>query len=629
MKIPLGISSGPMADSVETIVTPPLLKRIQRDPTALYRVVIQLDPKAAYGAASRRVQSMVKDLLQNASRTEQHILNLGDEHNPNIYARLQGESIETLVKMDRPSPDAQEAVISAIQLDLDDGRYFNPDNLIRSVISVPLLRALEGDEDGTYDVQIEVNSNCADGRLKARSRMLTLIDKAIHEAAKAAESAEPSADTSSPPSPQFVSKWKTDLSEQYVYATLSGGAIQILVGLDEKEHSDRASQPTDDKAKKDWHTIYHIWPDFKLRSQIWRSVVTVKADACRRSFATTGQGIVWAILDSGILGTHKHFEKHANLIPPSGLAHMDFTGADLVEVPPDQLTDDYGHGTHVAGIIAGELDAKCRAVCLSKERDPSGKISFKGEVVSSPVLGVAPQCKLLSFKVLDRNGEGNVSTVLAAVQKIQQLNAFGRNIIIHGVNMSLGYDFDPEWFACGQSPICLEVDRLVRSGVAVVIAAGNTGKGFALTINDPGNAELAVTVGATHRDMPHRYGVSYFSSKGPTADGRAKPDLLAPGERIISCGAGPDLITFLKMAGGPLPAEQGKEDAYYLERSGTSMAAPHVSGIIAGILSTRTEFVGLPEDLKDLLIKNAIDLGRERNFQGGGLVDMMKTIQAM
>ena len=194
--------------------------------------------------------------------------------------------------------------------------------------------------------------------------------------------------------------------------------------------------------------------------------------------------------------------------------------------------------------------------------------------------------------------------------------------------MSLGYDFNPEWFACGQSPVCVEVDRLVRSGVAVVIAAGNTGKGFALTINDPGNAELAITVGATHRDMPHTYGVSYFSSKGPTGDGRLKPDLLAPGERIISCAAGPDLNTFRSKA-GPLPADIGAKPGFYLERSGTSQAAPHVSGVIAGILSTRGEFVGQPEEIKDLLVKNATDLGRDRNFQGGGLVDMMRTIQAI
>jgi len=337
---------------------------------------------------------------------------------------------------------------------------------------------------------------------------------------------------------------------------------------------------------------------------------------------------VWAVFDSGIDGSHPHFERHSNLMLPSGLAHMDFTGPDPVEVLPKDLIDDYGHGTHVAGIIAGELDTeKYQAISLYREKDQNGKISYKGQPVEVSVVGVAPECTLLSYKVLDKRGEGDVSTVIAAIQKIQELNGYGRHLMIHGVNMSLGYDFDPEWFACGQSPVCVEVDRLVRSGIAVVIAAGNTGKGFALTINDPGNAELALTVGATHRDMPHRYGVSYFSSKGPTGDGRSKPDVLAPGERIISCGAGPDLQTF-KTKAGAMPTSS-KAQAYYLERSGTSMAAPHVSGIIAGILSTRGEFVGLPEEMKSYLIKNATDLGRERNFQGGGLVDMMRTIQAM
>src|SRR5436309_6374962 len=105
---------------------------------------------------------------------------------------------------------------------------------------------------------------------------------------------------------------------------------------------------------------------------------------------------------------------------------------------------------------------------------------------------------------------------------------------VHGGNPSVGYEFDAEMFACGQSPLCVEVNRLVKSGVVVVVAAGNTGYGFVrsadrvdavaaglpLSINDPGNAELAITVGSTHRYMPHTYGVSYFSSKGPTGDGR-------------------------------------------------------------------------------------------------------------
>ena len=176
------------------------------------------------------------------------------------------------------------------------------------------------------------------------------------------------------------------------------------------------------------------------------------------------------------------------------------------------------------------------------------------------------------------------------------------------MNLSVGYDFDPEWFACGQSPLCVEVDRLVRSGVVVVVAAGNTGYGYAntaiaqasaaapLTINDPGNAELAITVGSTHRDMPHIYGVSYFSSKGPTGDGRLKPDSSRPGEKIISCAPRK------RRRDGRAAAAAARRDATYIEDSGTSMAAPHVSGVVAAFLSIRREFIGQPEEVKQIFL---------------------------
>ncbi len=610
------------------LIVDSLKSRIENDPNALQRVMIELDdrpPSMSYIAASRLVRKKIKELISSSNRTEQAILSEGDADHPYVSARLQGATITQLV-----DAFADEQLISRVRPDVDDGGYFNPDNLIRTVISVPMLAKIEADPSVAHDVQIEINLNCEDGRTEANKRLKSLIEEAISSAATASAH-ESEGDF------EGIYEWKSDLSDQYMYARLSGYAVRALVKLDDEAHQflesrrkqeENADQPA--RKNRDWHTIYHIWPDFRLRAQIWRSTATVKADAARRSFSTTGRGIVWAIFDSGIDGTHAHFQKHANLVLPSGLTHMDFT--TLKQATPltqAQLTDDYGHGTHVAGIIGGELDDTAyRAVSLSRQRNQDGRITFTEEVVSSPVMGVSPQCKLLSYKVLDQMGEGSVSTVIAAIQWVQQLNGYGRNIVIHGVNMSLGYNFDPEWFACGQSPICVEVDRLVRSGVAVVIAAGNTGKGFALTINDPGNAELPLTVGATHRDMPHRYGVSYFSSKGPTADGRAKPDLLAPGERIISCGAGPDVAKYQSLATRIQP-DPNRKDAYYLERSGTSMAAPHVSGIIAGILSTRGEFIGLPEDIKDYLVKNAIDLGRERSFQGGGLVDMMKTIQAM
>ena len=214
-----------------------------------------------------------------------------------------------------------------------------------------------------------------------------------------------------------------------------------------------------------------------------------------------------------------------------------------------------------------------------------------------------------------------------------------------GVNLSIGYDFDAEMFACGQSPLCVEGNRLVQTGVVVVTAAGNTGYatiatssrqanvGLANSINDPGNAESAITVGSTHRDSPHTFGISYFSSKGPTGDGRPKPDLVAPGERIISCAAGTNKTAALDdLAPGEQadhPTIEINEHACYTEESGTSMAAPHVSGAIAAFLSIRREFIGQPTAVKRIFLDSAMPLGRERYFEGHGLVDVMKAIQSV
>jgi subtilisin family serine protease len=169
--------------------------------------------------------------------------------------------------------------------------------------------------------------------------------------------------------------------------------------------------------------------------------------------------------------------------------------------------------------------------------------------------------------------------------------------------------------------------------VVVVVAAGNTGYGtlasaqretsvtLSNTINDPGNSNFAITVGATHRDAPHTYGVSFFSSKGPTGDGRMKPDLVAPGERITSCAAG----KYLASNGGEIP----DSPPAYIDDSGTSMAAPHVSGAIAAFLSIRREFILQPEAVKKIFMDSATSLGRERYFEGSGLVDLMRAIQSV
>jgi len=414
---------------------------------------------------------------------------------------------------------------------------------------------------------------------------------------------------------------------QYVFATLTREAIKELVRRD--------GGP---KRKREDRAIHHVWPDFDLKPLIDKSISTVKGDAAHNAFGALGSEIVWAVVDSGIDRSHPHFDKHKNLELSPPLRHRDFTAAG-----GDPLQDAFGHGTHVAGIIAGEIGPREAIIrATTRYRDESDRPKEIEREVKS-ISGMAPRCKLLSLKVLDADGRGNgtgrASSIMSAIQYIQRLNGYGKRLLVHGVNLSVGYDFEPEWFACGQSPLCVEVDRLVRSGVVVVVAAGNSGYGFVrseqqgdvsagldLTINDPGNSDLAITVGSTHRDMPHTYGVSYFSSKGPTGDGRMKPDLLAPGEKIVSCAS-----SQMRRHRGELHrGKKGKKPvAFYREDSGTSMAAPHVSGLIAAFLSIRREFVKQPEEVKRIFLSTATDLNRAPYFQGRGLVDAMRAIQSV
>ncbi|MEL7060305.1 MAG: S8 family peptidase [Acidobacteriota bacterium] len=447
---------------------------------------------------------------------------------------------------------------------------------------------------------------------------------------------------------------KTELTQQYLFVCLTPEELEELVRRDCQPPNDKGSDQTvDEKDRRQpsrpagvpslLGAIYKIWPDFPVRPTVLRSAATVKCDAARISFSASGRGIVWAVVDSGIEGTHLHFVRHSNVRSGDGsadLTHRDFT-ASGDDSAAGALRDDYGHGTHVAGIIAGEYDASWEADAVEAAgpvhyvqslRAEGGQTTEQAHVVDR-IAGMAPECRLVSLKVLDANGNGSTSNVIAALAWVQQVNRYGRDLKIHGVNLSLGYEFEPEWFACGQSPMCVEVDQLVKSGVVVVAAAGNTGFGrvstrlagirsasLGATINDPGNAERAITVGSTHRDMPHVYGVSYFSSKGPTGDGRSKPDLIAPGEKIVSCAAGRRRQALER---------DGDRRVLYREDSGTSMASPHVSGAIAAFLSIRREFVGQPDRVKQIFLESATSLGRDRYYEGHGLLDLMRAIQSV
>jgi subtilisin family serine protease len=262
------------------------------------------------------------------------------------------------------------------------------------------------------------------------------------------------------------------------------------------------------------------------------------------------------------------------------------------------------HGTHVAGILAANWPDAPAMTPLQE-----------------PLYGVCPDLEIYDLRVLPDNpaDKADEFTIIAALQFIRYLNANKSLMLIHGVNLSLSVPHDVANYACGRTPVCEECERVVSSGVVVVTAAGN--RGFDrreqepaaygdyryISITDPGNADGVITVGSTHRMLPHNYGVSYFSSRGPTGDGRTKPDLVAPGERIDSCAL----------------------NDYFETMDGTSMAAPHVSGAAALLLSRHRELIGQPRRVKEILCKTATDLGRERRFQGAGMVDVLRALQSI
>ena len=520
-------------------------------------------------------------------------------------------------------------------------------------------------------VIIEFNVEFPDGVRQARELFFRMINADIREpmAGAAVYGLEGVFELEADETVNIPDSRETD---RYAFATLAPETLAILAGL--------KASTRDRPALK---LIYKVWRDPPLKAFVYESRRTIKADAAAMAFGANGEGIVWAVMDTGIDASHPHWRKYDNLTLPDGLRHRDFTTPYEVgqedQSSAAALTDPDGHGTHVAGIIAGECavgdalsasaspkvpdpadvlaaaDAvasgrargadRVRIVSVPTEPDSiqalsvirkvrgeTGKTELQQTDGPRQISGVAPKCKLVSLKVLKTAKEGLTSSLIIALSHVRRINNAeddGRKLKIHGVNLSLGYPFEAEWYAAGHTPLCAEVDRLVRSGVMVVVAAGNAGYGsvatrsggaapaaLPCTIADPGNAERALTVGSTHRDMPMTYGVSYFSAKGPTADGRMKPDLVAPGERIVSCAAG--------------TAYADQTDPHrplYREESGTSMAAPHVSGAAAAFMSIRVEYQKDPEALKALFCDSATSLNRTDTFQGKGLIDLMRAIQ--
>jgi hypothetical protein len=407
-------------------------------------------------------------------------------------------------------------------------------------------------------------------------------------------------------------------------------------------------------------SVWQISLNRSATPALTRSIPAVKADAARSLFSVNCNEIGWAVVDSGIDGSHAAFKdasgtksrikrsfdfskfrkvlslsnlkpgiRKANLEellkPEYLLKRSEESDADndlkalaadamsgrsihwelvekFVEIKPDARPLG-NHGTHVAGIIGAS-------------RQNAEKAAGKNDDHAD---GMCPDIGLYDFRVLAPELKDTEFAIMGALQYIRYMNERNRFIAIHGANLSLSIRHDVRNFACGRTPVCEECERLVESGVVVVAAAGNHGyqnfetkegiyEGYAaFSITDPGNSDGVITVGATHRYWPHTYGVSFFSSRGPTGDGRMKPDLVAPGERIRA----------------PMPG------GTWGDLDGTSMAAPHVSGAAAMLMARYSELIGRPRQIKQVLCESATNLDRERSFQGHGMLDVLRAFQSI
>jgi hypothetical protein len=406
---------------------------------------------------------------------------------------------------------------------------------------------------------------------------------------------------------------------------------------------------------------------------VGESALTVKADAARVLFEISCDSITWAVVDSGIDRTHRAFRNRASGESRVRLT-LDFT--DLRDLLDPEILGASAAGDRVCGepftitpevkaerekLVANLKDRRAKGnkgrkslerdlaglrkrICKGQEidwgiledfivdNDPEPPINEHGTHVAGilggdwrddddqPVMtGICPDIKLIDVRVMRADGKSDEFEVMAAIQYLRYRNSTAGFMDVHGANLSLSLRHDVANYACGSTPICEECAEAVALGMVIVAAAGNRGfvryktldglqEGYnTVSVTDPGNAEAVITVGATHRKRPHEYGVSYFSSRGPTGDGRVKPDLVAPGEKIKA----------------PIP---GGGSTF---KDGTSMAAPHVSGAAAMLMARHKELIARPSKIKRVLCDTATDLGRERYFQGHGLLDILRALQSI
>lgn len=291
-----------------------------------------------------------------------------------------------------------------------------------------------------------------------------------------------------------------------------------------------------------------VWLDLPVHTCLDVSAPLIGAPPAW-SAGLQGSGVTIGVVDTGVDAEHPDLAGRVT-------AFRDFTGQGS--------GDGHGHGTHVCSIAAGS-----------------------GVAGGGKYVGVAPEAEVVVARVLRSDGSGMSSDVMAGVEWVVEQGA-------RVVNLSLGTTGPCD----GSDALCAVCDAAWQKGAVVCAAAGNEGPSYG-TVGSPGCARGVIAVGASD----DADAVARFSSRGPTLDGRQKPDLCMPGSGIVAARAMGTVM------GAPL-------DERYTSASGTSMATPHAAGAAAVILGANPK--ATPEQVKGWLMETARGLGMEGNDQGAG-----------
>lgn len=306
-----------------------------------------------------------------------------------------------------------------------------------------------------------------------------------------------------------------------------------------------------------------------------------------------GEGIGVAIIDTGICA-HPDFIQGGNRI----VCFKDFVHLRT------RLYDDYGHGTHVAGIIGGN-----------------------GFASGGRYRGIAPKCNLIVIKALNYKGDGNISEVIEGLEWVMS-HKDEYNIRI--INLSFGTG-GKKLNEDGKKLIEM-VETAWDNGIVVVAAAGNGGPN-PNTIAIPGSSKKIITIGASDDNVEVTLlgsRLKNYSGRGPTYECVKKPDIVAPASNIMSCNLirnyGNEVYKGVKVPKRNFTFSMVRERFNYLytEKSGTSMATPMITGAIALLLSVHPELT--PKEVKIKLRDSAFDLGFPQSKQGWGLLDVKKLL---